>query len=232
MRALRLLPLLLILATLVATVAFGLPGQLSWQTLAAQHAALAAAAQAHPAAAILAYTGFYALIVVLSIPATIVMSVAGGLLFGAFAGTLAAVGGATIGAVLLFLIVRGALRPLLAPRLRRLTERIGPGLERDGFNYLLALRVVPVFPFWLINLAPALVGMRLLPFAAATLFGIVPASAIYVSIGAGLGGVLDSGHPPDLGAVLSPRVLAPLVALGLLSLLPVAWRRWRTGFHA
>ncbi|MBS0558727.1 MAG: TVP38/TMEM64 family protein [Proteobacteria bacterium] len=229
---LRLLPLLLLIGALAAALWLGLPGDLSWHALAERQAALTAAAAAHPASALAAYVGLYALIAALSIPATTVMSAAGGLLFGTVLGSIAAVAGATLGAVLLFLIVRAAFRPLLARRLAPVLARIGPALERDGFGALLALRLVPLFPFWLVNLAPALVGMRLLPFAAATLLGIVPASVVLVSVGAGLGGVLAAGGEPDLTVLVSPRVLLPLAGLALLSLLPTLWRRWRGRVHA
>jgi uncharacterized membrane protein YdjX (TVP38/TMEM64 family) len=214
-------------AVLTAMVLVGRSGQLTWAALGARQAALTAAAAAHPATAPLLFVGVYALVVVLSIPATVVMSVAAGLLFGRLTGAVAAVAGASSGAIVLFLIVRHVLRPFVARRAGRLVARLGPRLERDGFSYLLALRLNPALPFWLVNLLPALVGMRLLPFAAATLLGIVPATVVFVSLGAGLGGVLAAGGRPDVGVIFAPAVLGPLAGLAALSLLPVAWRRWR-----
>ena len=160
-------------------------------------------------------------------PGAGVLTIVGGLLFGPWKGAALAVLGATSGAVLLFLVVRRALSRPIAQRAGPLLARIRPGLERDGFNYLLALRLVPVVPFWIVNLAPALAGMRLLPFALATLIGIIPATLVFASIGSGIGGVLASGEPPDLSAVFYPPVLLPLIGLALLALLPVAWRHWR-----
>ena len=138
--------------------------------------------------------------------------------------------GGTAGAVLLFLAARTALGRPIGRRAEPLLSRIRPGLERDGFSYLLALRLIPVVPFWLLNLAPALVGMRLAPYALATLIGIIPGTLVFASIGAGIGGVLEAGRQPDLSVILSPRVIVPLLGLALLSLLPVAWRRWK-GSH-
>jgi uncharacterized membrane protein YdjX (TVP38/TMEM64 family) len=146
-------------------------------------------------------------------------------LFGTTMGGLLAIIGATCGAVVLFLVVRNLLGDVVAARAGRLIARIRPGLERDGFNYLLAIRLVPVVPFWLVNLAPALVGMRLGPYALATLIGIVPSTFVFASIGAGLAVVLASGGQPDLSEVLSLRVLLPLAALALLVLVPVILRR-------
>jgi uncharacterized membrane protein YdjX (TVP38/TMEM64 family) len=232
MAVLRWLPLLVILAAIVAAFAFGVPHSLSWAALGARQAALMQATQAYPAASVLLYVAVYALVVALSVPVGVVLSVAGGLLFGTALGAAAAVVGATLGAVALFLAVRLALGPLLARRAPRLLARIGPGLERDGFSYLLALRLIPAFPFWLVNLAPALAGMRLLPYAAATLLGVIPAAIVFAALGAGVGDVLAAGRRPDLGVIFSPRVLGPLLGLAALSLLPVLWRRWRRGVHA
>jgi uncharacterized membrane protein YdjX (TVP38/TMEM64 family) len=108
-----------------------------------------------------------------------------------------------------------------------LIERIRSELARDGFSYLLAIRLVPAFPFWLVNLAAALSGMRLLPYTVATVIGIVPATFVYTSIGAGVSKVLADGGAPDLTLIFSPGILGPLIGLAVLSLLPVAWRRWK-----
>ena len=100
-----------------------------------------------------------------------------------------------------------------------------PGLERDGFFYLLTIRLIPVLPFWLVNLAPALVGMPFGAFAAATAIGIIPGTAVFAGIGAGLGDVLAAGGRPDLGVLLAPEILLPLLGLAALSLLGVWWRK-------
>ncbi len=93
-----------------------------------------------------------------------------------------------------------------------------------AFSYLLALRLIPLFPFWLLNLAAAACGIRLVPFAAATLLGIIPGTLVYASVGAGLADVLAVGAAPDFAAVFSPRILLPLLGLAALTLVPVVWR--------
>ena len=105
-------------------------------------------------------------------------------------------------------------------------------LQRDGFSYLLAMRLIPAFPFWLVNLAAAIGGMRLLPYATATLIGIIPATLVFASLGEGWATVLAQGRRPDLMVAFSPPVLLPLLALAALSLLPVAWRRWKAAAMA
>jgi uncharacterized membrane protein YdjX (TVP38/TMEM64 family) len=223
----RLVPLLLLIAALVGAYALGLTRLLSWPALAANQAALHAAIRAHPLASTAAYVTCYATAVAISLPGASLLTLAGGLLFGQALGATLAVMAATTGAVLLFLAVRYALAPLLAAQASPMLERVRPGLQRDGFSYLLALRLVPVVPFWAVNLAPALAGMELLPFAAATFVGIIPGALIYAGIGAGLGGVLASGGSADLSAAFPPRVALPLLGLALLALAPPLWRRWK-----
>ncbi len=223
----RLAPLLVLAAAVVAAFAFGLQDRLSWPAVAANQAALHAFVAERPVASAAAYVAVYAVAVGLSLPGGTVLTVAGGLLFGVALGASLAVAGATLGAVLLFLVARYALADLFAAKAGPLLARIRPRLERDGFSYLLALRLIPLFPFWLVNLAPALAGMRLAPYAAATCIGVVPATLVFAGIGAGLGDVLARGGAPDLSLAFSPRILLPLVGLALLALAPVVWRQWK-----
>jgi uncharacterized membrane protein YdjX (TVP38/TMEM64 family) len=114
---------------------------------------------------------------------------------------------------------------LVAGRAEGLLGPLRAGLARDGFFYLLSLRLVPVFPFWLLNLAPALLGMAFTPYLAATFLGIIPGTLVFAGIGAGLDEVFLSGASPDLGVIFSPGVLLPLLGLALLSLFGAWWRR-------
>ena len=223
----RLWPLAALLAAVALAYALGLQHVLSFQFLGQQQQALRAFTVAHPVLAIVGYVAIYAAAVALSLPGAVVLTLAGGLLFGTVLGGASAVVGATAGAVLLFLAARTALGNTLARRAGPLMDRIRPGLERDGFSYLLAMRLLPVFPFWLVNLAAAIVGVRLGVFALATFVGIIPGTVVFASVGAGIGSVLAAGRTPDLSIVFRPAVILPLVALAALSLLPVAWRRLR-----
>jgi uncharacterized membrane protein YdjX (TVP38/TMEM64 family) len=220
----RLLPLALLLAALAALWASGLASQLNWATLGRYQGTLDAWIGTHPIAAPVLYAALYAVATALSLPEGAVLTVAGGLLFGTALGGTMAVLGATAGALVLFLAARSAFASTMAARGGRRLARIRAELHRNGFSYLLAIRLIPALPFWLVNLAAALSGMRLLPFAAATLIGIVPATFVYAWIGAGVGGLLAAGSRPDLAVVFSPQIFGPLVALGLLALLPVLWR--------
>ena len=223
----RFWPILLLLAALAVAWFSGLAQQISWTSLARNQAALSAWVTSHPFTAPALYLLLYAVAVLLSLPESAVLTVAGGLLFGtAFGGTLAILG-SSAGAITLFLAVRFHLADALAGRRGRFLDAIQVGLQRNSFSYLLAIRLVPVFPFWLVNLAAALSGMRLLPYASATVIGIMPATFVFASIGAGVGDVLNMGGRPDLGVVFSARILGPLIGLAALALLPVVWRRWK-----
>jgi uncharacterized membrane protein YdjX (TVP38/TMEM64 family) len=159
------------------------------------------------------------------------LTIAGGLLFGKFLGFALTVIGGTIGACILLLIVRSAFVNSLGRHRARIPEAVRNRLAMDGFSYLLALRLVPLFPFWLVNLAAAVAGIRLAVYIPATLLGIAPATFILSSIGAGVGTILAEGKTPDLSILFSPGILLPLAGLAVLSLLPVLFRR-RKGAHA
>jgi uncharacterized membrane protein YdjX (TVP38/TMEM64 family) len=181
--------------------------------------------------------------VALSLPGATVLTVAGGFLFGVWPGAAASVLGATTGATVIFLIARTAVgEPLLTCAGRRAAD-LARGFREDAFSYLLFLRLVPAFPFFLVNLVPALAGVRLAPFVAATALGVIPAAIVYSLAGTSLDGIiaaeeagydrcLASGAPNcrlafDARDVLTPQVVAALVGLALLALLPVVVKRVR-----
>ena len=103
------------------------------------------------------------------------------------------------------------------------------GFRRDSFSYLLFLRLVPVFPFWLVNIVPALLGMKLGPYTAATLIGIIPAAFVYASVGASFGALFERGEAPDFGIIFEWRFLLPLLGLAALALVPVLYTHLRGG---
>lgn len=224
----RFWPLLLLVAALALAWWAGAGRYLSWDALSAHRAWLAEQVAARPAAAALAYCAVYAAVVAVSLPVGVFLTIAGGLLFGAWAGTALAVIGGSIGACLLFLATRHAFAAPLLARGGPMLARIRAGLESGGFWYLLSLRLLPVVPFWVTNLGPGLVGMRLAPYALATVLGIIPGTAVFAAMGAGLSEALADGGRPDLMVIFSPGILGPLVALAALSLLGAWWRGRRT----
>ncbi len=151
--------------------------------------------------------------------------VAGGLLFGTWLGTALTVTGATLGATALFLVARSALGEGLRGRAGGAVERLADGFREGAFSYLLVLRLVPLFPFFVVNLAPAFLGVRPRTYVLATLIGIVPGTFVFASVGAGLGSVFARGGTFTAAGALTPQILTALVGLALLSLAPVAHKR-------
>ncbi|HJU14940.1 MAG TPA: VTT domain-containing protein [Stellaceae bacterium] len=222
----RLAPLFAIAATAAAFLALGGERMIGFAALAAHRAWLQGLVMRWGTAAVLVYIAAYALLTALSVPGAAVLTIAGGLLFGPWLGGFSAVVGATLGAGAVFLAARAGLAGLAA-RAGPRAARIEAGFRADAFNYLLVLRLVPLFPFWLVNLVAGMAGMRLLPYLAATFLGIIPGALVYAGLGSGLGHVLARGQTPDLAILFRPGLLVPLLGLALLALLPVGYRRWQ-----
>jgi uncharacterized membrane protein YdjX (TVP38/TMEM64 family) len=220
----RVLPLGLLVAAGIAFVAAGGHHYLTFAVLAENRDWLCSLVQRWGVVAALVYIAVYAGLVALSVPGGAALSMAGGFLFGTWLGTLCAVVGATLGATGIFLATRAGLGGL-ARRAGPLVGKLEAGFRADAFNYLLVLRLVFIFPFWLVNLVPALVGVRLSTFMLATFLGIIPGTFVYASFGNGLGSIVGE---PGLGVLLRPNVIGPIIGLVILALIPVGYKRWRT----
>jgi uncharacterized membrane protein YdjX (TVP38/TMEM64 family) len=222
----RLWILLAALAAVAVVRLAGLGDLLSLQALAAHREALLRFVDAHTVAAALAYCALYVAIVALCVPVATVMTLTGGFLFGAVGGTLLAVPGAAGGATVVFLLARRVFgEAAVMDRFGETARRLAEGLRRDAVSYMLVLRLVPLFPFILVNLVPAFAGVRPATFVLTTLVGILPATAVYATAGAGLGSVLDAGGGFDFASVLTPQVIAALFGLAALSLAAIPLRR-------
>jgi uncharacterized membrane protein YdjX (TVP38/TMEM64 family) len=223
----RLIPAAILLLGLALFLALGLERYLSFEMLSRHHAALTAWVQQHDALAALLYVLAYTVVVAFSLPVAVLITPVGGFLFGLWIGALLSVVGATLGSVAVFLAARTAFYDLFHERAGAALSRLEDGFRRDSFNYLLFLRLVPIFPFWLINIVPALLGMKLGPYTVATLIGIIPGAIVYSSVGAGLGKVIDRGEAPNLGIIFEWHILLPLLGLAALALVPVLYTRLR-----
>jgi uncharacterized membrane protein YdjX (TVP38/TMEM64 family) len=238
---LRFMPLIVLGAAMIAVFATGTHRQLTLENVAAHRDWLQASVDAHQSKALAIYMLVYVAVVSLSIPGAALLTIIGGFLFGWLVGGAAAATAGTLGAIVIFSIARTSFGDILlrkaGPRLQNLAE----GFRNDAFSYLLFLRVLPIVPFWLTNLAPALFGVRLRTFALATQIGVLPATFTFATTGAGLDSViaaqqqgqkacLSAGNTQcpldlDLGTLLTPELIAAFAALGLLSLVPVLVRR-------
>lgn len=219
----RPLLLLLFVGGLVAFFALGGQRLLSLQALREHRALLLGYTERHYALMLASAVAVYTLATALSLPGAIVLSLASGFLFGRWVGTVVILIGATLGATVVFLAARYLFADAVTRRLGGRMQKVIAGFRRDAFHYLLFLRLVPLFPFWLVNLAPAFTSIPLRTYVVATLIGILPGSFVFANLGQQLGRIETADQ------LLSPELVIAFALLGLLALVPVAVRRVR--FH-
>lgn len=223
-------------AVLAGLYASGAHEVLDFETLRRHRAALQGWVAAHGVLSVLVFLALYAASVAFSVPGAVWLTVAGGFLFGTVASSVYVVVAATAGATAVFLLARYVTgeawcRRLEAwrqgeGRLGRMVARMEQGFRDHAMSTMLVLRLIPLFPFWLVNLVPALLGVPLWTYVVATVLGIIPATVVYASIGAGLGDVLARGEAPDLSILWDPVILGPLFGLAALAALPIAYKGW------
>ncbi|MDF1792119.1 MAG: TVP38/TMEM64 family protein [Thalassobaculaceae bacterium] len=225
----RILPVGLLICGLIAFFVLDLDRFVSFQSLSDNRDLLQAWVAAHPVASRFGYALAYALSIAFSLPVGLVLTVTGGLLFGLIEGTALTVVAATAGALAVFLAAKTAVGDCLRARAGPFVARLEEGFRENALCYLLVLRLVPIFPFWLVNIVPALLGVPTRIFLIGTLVGIIPGTFVFVSVGNGLDTVFASGEMPGIGIFLEPGVLIPIAGLTLLSLIPVIYKRFRRG---
>lgn len=227
---LRFAPIAGILLGLAAFFAFGLNRYVSCDGLRDNQSALMDWVSRHQLLAPIVFTLLYALATALSLPVASLITVVGGFIFGGIIGTVLVVIGATAGGIAVFLAARTALAGALRARAGSQLEKMRAGFGKNAASYLLFLRLVPLFPFWMVNLAPALLGVRLGTFTWTTLLGIIPGTAVYVYLGSSVGGIVESGAKCTPSGPALTRALFGLALLGCLSLVPVLYRKLK-GAH-
>jgi len=217
----RFAPLAVLAVVAIALFASGAWRLLSLDTLKTHEEALRAFVFAHLILSLLAFIAVYALVAAASLPGALMLTLTGGFLFGTWLGGAATVIGATAGAVLLYGVVHTSLGAIMREKAEASGGRLKAvmdGIKAGAFGYVLTLRLAPIAPFWLVNVAAALAGAPLKAYTLATLLGIIPATLIYSSVGAGIGKVIARGETPKLDLIFEPFVFGPLVGLALLSL--------------
>jgi len=239
-------PLVVLLLAVAAAWWFGLQRYLSLQAIIEHRDQLVEFVAAHRIAAVLLYALVYIVAVALSLPGGAILTICGGFLFGWLLSGSVTVVAATAGATLIFLIAQSSFGDSLVRRAGPWAEKFADGLRKDAFNYLLFLRLVPAFPFWLVNVVPALFGIPLRTYVIATLVGIVPGTFAYSILGSGLDSIIAAERARyaacveangsgacaikfNAGSLITPQIIAAFVALGIVALIPVVlrWRRER-----
>jgi len=214
MKARKILIFLVFAAVVAAFYLIDLGRYLTLESLKANRAHLEMLRAAHAVLFAAVFVLVYVVQTAFSLPGAAILSLAAGAIFGILQGTLYVVSGATVGAVLAFLVSRTLLRDWVVKKFGGRMEAIDRGLRESGLSYLLFLRLVPAFPFFLVNLACGVTGLPLRTYALGTLFGIIPGSFVFVNAGSSLAAI------ERVSQVVSPRVLGSFALLGLFALLP------------
>ncbi|WP_336066731.1 TVP38/TMEM64 family protein [Nitratireductor rhodophyticola] len=227
----RFLPLLIVLAGLAGGYALGLHQYLSLEFLSESRGVLRGFVAENPFLAPLGFAVLYAMAVAFSFPAASILTLFAGFLFGWLLGGALVAVAATVGASAVFVAARGALSGVLAQKIGGRVSRMAKGFEEDAFNYLLVLRLAPIFPFWVVNIAPALFNVPLRTYATATFLGILPGTFAYAYLGHGLDSVLvaaaEAGREVTLGDLITPQLTLAFAALALVAAIPVAVKKLR-----
>ncbi|MGB7288022.1 MAG: TVP38/TMEM64 family protein [Salaquimonas sp.] len=212
---------------------------LSLSSLIMHRETLGALVADHYVLSVLAYIVMYAGLVAISFPGASLLTIAAGFLFGGWLGAAATVIAATLGAVIIFEIARTSFGEAMQKRTGKFVEKMRKGFQENAFSYLLTLRLTPIFPFWVMNIVPALLNMKLMPYAVATFLGIIPGTIAYSFIGSGLDSVImaqETANPGcaangtcqiDPGSLITTDVIIAMVGLGLISLMPVIVKKFR-----
>ncbi len=222
----RFVPLGILVLAGALFMALGGHRYLTFAALAENRQWLCALVARDGSASVLVFILGYAGLVALSFPAAELLTLAGGFLFGRWFGAAYAVIGATSGATIMFLAARAGLADL-ATRAGPWVRRFESGFRKDALSYLLVLRLIPLFPFWLVNLVAGAIGLRLWVYVLGTFIGIIPGTFVYASLGSGFGTLVAKGRPPGLAILLRAEVFLPILGLAALALLPVVYKRWR-----
>ncbi len=241
-------PLVIVCAIMVLVFAMGWHRQATVENIIALRDRFHHILAEHAVLAVLIYVAIYVCAASLCLPGAPILTAMGGLMFGWLIGGLATVIGATIGATILFLIARTAVGGLLSEKTAPWLTRLREGFKQDALSYLLFLRLVPAFPFWFVNVAPAVLGVPLKTYVIGTFLGIIPATFAFASAGAGLDSVIMAAKSDyaqclaqvgaeackltiHLSSLVTKELILALLLLGVVALIPVAFRKWRT-LHA
>ncbi len=232
-------PLVVLLLLMGLAFSQGLHQHLTLSSLIMERQNLAALVEQNLMLTVLGYVVLYSAAVALSFPGASLFTIAGGFLFGWVIAGFATVLGATVGASIVFMIAKSSFGEVLTRRAGPFMTRLAEGFRQDAFNYLLFLRLTPVFPFWLVNIAPALFQMPLGSYALATFVGIIPGTFAFAFIGSGLDSVIEAQEAANPGcaeagtcavevsALVTPQLIVAFFALGVASLIPVLLKRFR-----
>lgn len=240
----RWLPLMVLACLMLAAYSFGLQKYLSLELIAVNREYLLNYVANHLVMSVLIYMAIYIVVVALSLPGAAILSIVGGFVFGWALSAPVTVVAATSGAIIVFQIVKTSLGAAIAEKAGPFVQRLSDGFAKDAFNYLLFLRLVPAFPFFIVNAVAGVCRVPLRTFVLATFVGIIPGTFVFAWLGRGLGSVIDAQstvhaacvaekgmascpYSLSISSLVTPQLLLAFAALGVVSLIPVALKKWK-----
>ncbi len=227
----RYLPIIVVAAGLGLGYAFGLQHYFSLTYLSEQREFLQNFVAQNYVLALVSFFIIYTLATAFSFPAASILTIFGGFLFGWFTAGLLVVCAATLGATALFLAAKSSIGGFLREKLAGTAATMADGFAKDAFGYLLVLRIAPIFPFFIINIAPALFDVKTRDYVLATFIGIIPGTFAYTWLGEGVGSILNvaklSGREPSVSDLVTPEITFAFVAIAVVAAIPVIIKRFR-----
>lgn len=223
----KFIPFIVIIILTIIAYAFGLGDYFTFDMLKANRMKLLAFTENYPILAPLIFITIYTTAIALSLPGGALLSLFGGFLFPLPLSTLYVITGATIGASAIFLAAKTALQEFLRKKAAPFLQKMESGFNKNPVSYLLFLRFIPLFPFWLVNLAPAFFNVRFRTYLWTTIVGILPGSYVFTQAGAGLGAIFDSGESFNLSTIFNTQIKIALIALAIFSLVPILIKKFR-----
>jgi len=214
-------PLVLLLILMVAAYISGALSFLSFENIKSHRALIQGTIESHPFWSATLYTLIYIVATSLSLPGATPLTILGGFFFGIPEATICVVVGATVGATTIFLVARTALGDFLRKRAGPFLKKLEKGLLKNTASYLLFLRFIPLFPFWIVNIAPAFFKVRLSTFIWTTSVGIIPGSYVYTQAGSSLGDVFEHGEAFSLDSIFTTEMKFSLILLALFAIIPI-----------
>ncbi|MCI5052364.1 MAG: VTT domain-containing protein [Simkaniaceae bacterium] len=224
----KLIPIGVIILLIILFYALDLGRFFTFESLKAQHEDIKAFVSRHPITTPLLFITLYIIAVALSLPIAGILTIGMGYLFPLPLSTLYVVIGATIGATIIFLAARSAFSAILYKKVEPFLSKIEGNMKENAAMYLLTMRLIPLIPFWLLNLAPAFLSVPLRTFVWTTFVGIIPGSYVYTQAGLGLASVFEDSDHFTFGAIFTPEVIIAFCVLIAFSLIPIIYK-WIRG---
>jgi len=221
------LPIIIILIAMAIIYFSGIYHYLSFDALRIYHKSLKEFVEMHPIALPILFCLTYIISTALSIPGAIFLTLLGGYLFSQPFSTIYVLLSATCGATLIFLAARTALKDVLKIKAGPFLQKMESGFQENDASYLLFLRFVPLFPFWLVNIAPAFFGVSLFTFVWTTFVGIFPGTLVFTLAGGGLEKIVENNESFSLNSIFNTQMKMALILLGITALVPIAWKRFK-----